>query len=180
VRQLRGKCRRLAALGLVGFCAALPAVTNAERSVILAWDRSPDPNVTGYKAYYLEENAATPIQVNVGTSTQTTISGLKEGLKYTFTVTSYNMYGVESSPSGEVAFVVPVPLALNPPASPLGLMRLRFPVAPGHWYELQASGDLQSWATVWQVGKPDRYAWVEYEDPRGSSFKSQFYRLQIH
>lgn len=161
---------------------------SAEQSVTLAWDRSTDLTAIGYRVYTQEENAAAATSINVGGLTQVTLPGLKEGLRYTFTVTSYNAAGVESVPSSEARFVVPVPLRLLPGTTIAAAKRLQFPMAPGHWYELQASSDLKTWVTIWQTGTASSYAWTEFQDPlsvitindhRETGFRSRFYRLRI-
>jgi hypothetical protein len=167
---------------------AMLATASAERAVTLAWDRSPDSGAIGYRIYAREENGATPKSINVLGLTKVTVPGLKEGLRYTFTVTSYNAAGVESPPSNAAEFVVPVPLNLLPGTTTDAAKRLQFPVVPGKSYELQASTDLQSWATIWQTSTTSTYAWTEFQDPlstitikdhRETGFRSRFYRLRI-
>lgn len=168
------------------------ATASAEKTVTLTWDRSADASVAGYRVYTLEENATTATSVNVLGLNQVTLPGLKEGLRYTFTVTSYNATGVESVPSAAVAFVVPVPLQLLPATTATGPRLLRFPMAQGHGYELQASTDTKVWATVWQTNLVSSYAWTEVQEPPGSTggngsgtttvsqFARRFFRLQVH
>lgn len=165
----------------LGFAAALlSSHAWAEKSLALAWNPSPDVSVTGYYLYTREENALTPTKTDIGLNTQASVSGLKEGLKYTFTVTAYNAFGLESAPSNEAVFTVPVPLQLRPPPSPTSARSVRFPAAPGRWYELQASADLQTWVTIWQTGVANTYSWVEFQDLQSPKFKSRFYRLKVH
>jgi hypothetical protein len=158
----------------------LPWSLVAEQAVTLAWDPSEDPTVAGYYIYAREENSTTPLRIDVGAATQATVNSLKEGLRYGFTVTAYDTYGVESAPSNEAVFVVPVPLRLPNTVSSTGLKGIQFPVAPGHWYELQASTDLRTWTTIWQTGVANSYSWVEFQDPMSGLLKSRFYRLQVH
>ena len=174
---------------------ALIAAASAERSVTLAWSPSPDANVVGYRIQAREENAALTTSLNVSGQTRATLPGLKEGLRYTFTVTSYNAAGVQSVPSDATAFVVPVPLNLLPGTTTAAAKRLQFPMAPGRWYELQASTDLKAWTTVWQTGVASTYAWTEVQEPTNSTgsgggtgggiktnsqLSCRFFRLQIH
>ncbi len=169
------------------FLAAAGRAT-AVQSVTLAWDPSGDSSVAGYRIHAREDNAA-PVLIDVGGRTQVTVPGLKEGMRYTFTVTSYNESGVESAPSNAAEYQVPVPITLRPGATPDAAKRVQFPMAPGHWYELQASSDLRNWVTIWQTGVATEYAWTEYEDPRSttastkpgaSGERSRFYRLVVH
>lgn len=178
------------AIGVTALGMLFPATIMAERSVTLAWERSSDPAAVGYYVYSLEENASTPTRYNVAGLTQVTVPSLKEGLRYTFKVTAYSAAGLESAPSNEAAFVVPVPLELLPGTTVADAKRLRFPMAPGHWYELQASTNLTTWVTIWQTGTASTYAWTEYLDtksaipvknsPLNVYLPSRYYRLKVH
>lgn len=156
----------------------------AVQSVTLAWDRSADSSAVGYRIYAYEENSTAPTSFNVLGLTQVTLPGLKEGLRYTFKVTSYNAAGVESAPSNEAEITVPVPLQMFPGATPSALRRFQFPVAPGRWYELQASTNMQTWTTVSQTGYPKAYTWTEIQEPdpgikKGTQLPCRFFRLRI-
>lgn len=151
----------------------------AERAVTLAWNPGSGP-VAGYYVYAWEENAPTPIRVDAGDKNVAVVSGLKEGLRYVFQVTAYNSYRVESAPTEGLPYTVPVPLRMLPPAAGSSSSRIRFPAAPGRWYELQASVDLINWTTIWQTGVANNYSWMEYQDPRSRYHNSRFYRLQVH
>src|SRR5262245_1159528 len=104
--------RYLIAGSIIACCLAMLTLGSAESSVTLAWDRTSYPSAVGYRIYAREENTATATTFNVLGLTQVTVPGLKEGLRYTFTVTSYNASGVESIPSNTAEFVVPVSLNL--------------------------------------------------------------------
>ena len=153
----------------------------AVQSVTLAWDRSSDSSAVGYRVYAYEENTAEPTSYNVFGLTKVTLPGLKEGLRYTFKVTSYNAAGVESTPSNSAEVNVPVPLQMLPGATPNDLKRLQFPVAPGHWYELQSSTDLRTWTTVQQTPVATNYTWTEVQEPPTAVKRMhRFFRLQVH
>jgi hypothetical protein len=179
-RNPQTKYWRSLSILVVALYAVGVSMAPAEEMVTLAWSPSYSSDIAGYYVYSYEENSTVPSRVDVGPLTQATLPGLKEGLRYTFTVTAYNAVGLESVPSNEVPFVVPVPLRLLVPASPTSFKKLQFPAAPGHWYELQMSTNLQSWTTIWQTGVANAYSWVEYQDPQSSSFKPRFYRLKVN
>ena len=151
----------------------------AERSATLAWNPSESTTVTGYYIYALEENSATPLRINVGNTNQITLTSLKEGLRYSFTVVAYDAAGTESAPSNEALFVVPVPLNMVSAAAPGGLWRVQFQGAPGRSYELQASTDLKNWSTIWQSGPVASYGPLEFADPDSAVLGSRFYRLKV-
>ena len=161
------------------FCALLTGSARAERKVTLAWDNSTDSATSGYVVYAFEENSQETTRLDVGNNNHAEITGLKEGLNYTFYVTAYNPFRVESPPSQPISFSVPVPLQMNQSA-PGAPGRMRFPAAPGRSYELQASTDLINWSTIWQTGVVNKYAWIEYQDPRARYYSSRFYRLKVH
>jgi len=170
----------LAAVVAVFIGTVAPDTALAERAITLAWNPSPGTGVAGYYVYAWEENAATPERIDAGANAYAIVSGLKEGLRYSFSVTAYNVYQAESPPSPEVSFKVPVPMSLLPGSSPSSPRRIRFPAAPGKWYELQASTDLINWTTIWQTGVANNYSWIEYQDPRARYYTSRFYRLEVH
>jgi len=151
----------------------------AERAVTLAWDRSTSSGVTGYYVYVLEENTTAPSRVMVGNTNQVTIATLKEGLKYSFTVTAFNATGLESVPSNGAMFVVPVPITMTANNSTNGLWRIQFQGAPGRTYDVEASSDLRTWTTIWQTGLISVYAPLEFEDPASGVLSARFYRLLV-
>ena len=161
------------------FWLAQPGAVFAERSVTLAWNPSQSPGVAGYYLYVLEENSVTPTRITIGNTNQTTVSTLKEGLHYSFTITAFNASGMESVPSNEALFVVPVPLSMVAVSSN-GLKRIQFQGAPGRSYELQASSDLSTWSTIWQSGMVATYGPLEYEDIASGVLGHRFYRLVVH
>jgi len=155
-----------------------PCVAQAQRSATLAWDRSQSSGVTGYYVYVLEENSTTPTRVTIGNTNQATVSNLKEGLRYTFTVTAFNAAG-ESLPSNNALFVVPVPINMTSMNPTNGLRSVQFQGAPGRTYELQASTDLQTWTSIWQTGLIATYGPLMFEDPQSGILGQRFYRLLV-
>lgn len=151
----------------------------AFRDVTLGWNQSAEPNLAGYNIYLLEENSLLPVKQDVGLTSQTKITGLKEGLNYRFTLTAYNNLGIESLPSSPINYRVPVPLDIVKPTAINPDARVRFPVSPGRQYELQASSDLKNWTTLWQSGSILSYTQAEYVDQRSRNLPKQFYRLII-
>ncbi|MDW8308642.1 MAG: fibronectin type III domain-containing protein, partial [Verrucomicrobiales bacterium] len=91
-------------------CTALGAA-----SVTLTWNPSPDPNVIGYRIYYGVASRVYTNVVDVGNVTTATISNLVEGVTYYFAATAYNILGMESDFSEEVAFTIPNPYVNYPP-----------------------------------------------------------------
>lgn len=73
----------------------------------LCWDASPSLDVVLYKIYvdgiYKEQTSKTSV----------TVAGLEPGKVYGFTATAVNAEGLESEPSDELRFVMPV-LSISP------------------------------------------------------------------
>jgi len=109
----------------------------------------------------------------------TVVSGLQEGQTYYFAVTAYNSDGVESDFSSEVTYITPGFLSMVGGTNS-NLVSMKFPVAWGHWYEIQASEDLQAWTTIGQTGVATSNAWTQFSDPQASQFPMRFYRLVLH
>jgi len=116
--------------------------------------------------------------VNVGDSTLAVVDGLVEGQTYYFAVTAYTFDGIESDFSSEFVYVVPGFLKMTRGATPGSPLQIRFPVATGHWYELQQSVDLVAWMTIWQTAGVVN-SWAEFDVPI-STDGPRFYRVVLH
>jgi hypothetical protein len=192
--KIRSWCHVLASL--VGFSQVLAA------DVSLSWQASPSTNVTGYNIYYGTASGNYTDKIMVGNVTAATISNLDCGITYYFSATALDSNGNESGFSNEASFLVPGVLVLSAesiPGDPMarapapantsplraGVKRsvqmvIKFPVAPSHWYEVQATADFKSWTTIWQTGVATSNAWVQCLDPDASAYASRFYRLVLH
>jgi hypothetical protein len=149
-------------------------------SVSLEWSPSSDTNVTGYNIYYGTSSGDYSNEVAIGNTLTTTISNLTCGATYYFAATAVDSAGDESDFSNESTFIVPGILTLSAGANPGDPMLINFPVAPGHWYEVQASIDLQSWITIWQTDVESSNIMAQFSDPGAGAFPSRFYRLVLH
>ena len=72
--------------------------------ISLCWDPSPDTSVTKYRVYVdgiYRDSIDAPV-------TRATVGGLEPGRVYGFTVTAQNAEGLESDPSNELRYVMPV------------------------------------------------------------------------
>ena len=131
-----------------------PAPASAGRSVILAWKASDDTNVISYNAYYGTASRVYSQVVPTGKATAVTISGLAAGVTYYFAVTAVNAAGLESLPSSEVSYTVPL---ASPPVLALARMACAGPQKvfclsstgnnPAQW-AIEASADLTTWSTL--------------------------------
>jgi predicted phage tail protein len=81
-----------------------PRRTNAT----LSWDPSPDKRVVNYRIYYTDmtkTKAAKAKSIDVGRTTQATVSNLVAGHTYYFVVRALDQAGRESEPSNLVKYV---------------------------------------------------------------------------
>jgi len=72
--------------------------------ITLAWDHNSEPDLAGYKLYIGNSPQNYTQFMDLGLTTQYTISGLIDGTVYFFTLTAYNQKGFESSFSNEVRY----------------------------------------------------------------------------
>lgn len=84
----------LIALGVLAAAAGRPASAG---TVSLAWDPVPDTDVAGYRVYYGTAPGNYSQSVDVGNTTQTTVSGLTDCTTYYFGVKAYDTAGNEST-----------------------------------------------------------------------------------
>ena len=114
-------------LAILLFCSQLalaqaPPAGSQLRSVHLAWDANPEPDIKGYRLHWGTETGAYPITVDVGNTTTGTLEVPATAGLYYAVVTAYNTAGLESLPSNEVSFSV------VGPSRPTGVKMIRVSV----------------------------------------------------
>jgi len=149
------------------------------QNVRLAWDPPRDVTVAGYFLYCGTEAGVYTNKIDIGNNITTSVSGLQEGQTYHFAVAAYNSAGAESPLSNDTSYLTPGWLRLLG-AINVGAMGMEFPVAPGHWYEIQASVNLNSWTTIGHTGTATSNAWARFSDSQAGQFPARFYRLVLH
>jgi hypothetical protein len=154
---------------------------NAAQQFAVAWDASPDTNVTGYTVYYGTNSGSYDFRMDVGTNTMTAIPDLGPWATYYLVVTAYNAAGVESPPSSEISSTIPASLQLTSGATPGDPVTLTFPAAAGHWFEIQASTDLITWMLIYQSEVQDAGNIFSFQDVDGAGmYQQRFYRVLLH
>ncbi len=77
-------------------------------SATLTWSPSADPTVLGYNIYYGGASRTYTNEISADTTTNAIIAGLVEGKTYYFAATAYSAFGIESSYSSELVYLVPL------------------------------------------------------------------------
>lgn len=90
---------------MLGIFASLSAL--AAPTVSLAWDPSPDADVTNYRLYWGPGSGNYNGSSDLGNVTNTVFTQLVPGGHYYFVVTAFNAGGAESDPSNEIDYLVP-------------------------------------------------------------------------
>jgi len=91
--------------GIILVTSSIPV--RGAQSVSLAWDATTDLNVAGYNVYYGTNSGQYVYSSTVDHTTNTTVTGLQDGVTYFFVVTAFNTAGLESPWSNEVIYSVP-------------------------------------------------------------------------
>ena len=157
------------------------------QSVALAWDADAGTSVAGYIVHYGSVSGVYTNSLNVGTNINASVPALQEGVTYYFAVTAYNADGLESNPSNEVFYQVPVVFQITGPSlqltrsASLGApVLIKFLGSANQTYELQASADLKSWAPIWYSLPQTTSQLLQYQDLEAINSALRFYRLVVH
>jgi hypothetical protein len=156
--------------------ALLVCATAKAGTVTLAWTPSAECCAAGYLIYYGNDGTNFQCVLDAGTNTTEEVGGLQEGETNTFAVTAYDFEGFESPASNLISYIVPGTVRVMPRAGPRSPATLRFPVAPGHTYQVQASVNLTTWSTIWQTTATNN-VWTQFQDVEGANLGMRFYRL---
>lgn len=154
-------------------CLLLTLAVRAEE-VDLDWEPSDSPDVAGYMVYYGKAPGTYTQVMNVAANTEAAVTNLDGGQDYYFTVTAYDAAGNESLPSNEAKYITPGISTVIPSGD--GYMNVRFAMAIGHLYGIEASTDLQNWELItWSYGAAN--TWDFFTDYDSADFDQRFYRL---
>src|SRR5687767_11064656 len=93
----------------IGGMLANSAWAQTTRSVTLAWDQNPEPDIAGYRLHYGEATGVYTQSADAGSALTATVTDLTIGRTYFFVVTAYNTAELESLPSEEVSFTADQP-----------------------------------------------------------------------
>ncbi len=83
----------------------VPETSSRPASIKLAWDKSPSPNVTGYKILIGPHPRGYTDAVNVGNEGTVTLTQLMQGTRYYIVVVAVDAEGKQSAPSNEIEAV---------------------------------------------------------------------------
>src|SRR4051812_27321268 len=130
---------------------AIAANAYATGSVSVAWDASPEPDITSYVVLYGRTPGTYTQRITVPSSTTTArLDGLAEGERYYIAVAAVNAEGLQSDPSNEVNELIPYSASTStlPDAARMVVGLDRMP-ARGGWLEVRAGTALSLATRVW-------------------------------
>jgi hypothetical protein len=178
---------RKAPLTAILMAALFCGHARGSQNVTLAWDANPETNVVGYVVHYGNVSGVYTNSVNVTGDVSATLTNLQEGTTYYFAVTAYNSDGLESIPSSEISYEVPIVFHAAGPNLEFtsntqsgGAAQIRFLGSANQTYELQATADLQNWTTIWYSLPQTTSQWLEYQDADAVNSAIRFYRVIVH
>ena len=96
------------------------SIAEAAQCVKLAWDANAEPNIVGYVLRYGTISGKPDHCINVGKTTTTTVSNLTAETIYFFTVAARNTFGLESLPSKEISYTIPMASVVGSSDRPIG------------------------------------------------------------
>jgi hypothetical protein len=94
---------------VMGLWAAFCPMTSSAQSAEFAWKANPSDNVTGYMLYESSDGTNFDIEMDAGTNTSYTVTGIEPGSTNYFEVVAYDAQGDESPPSGYLQYIAPLP-----------------------------------------------------------------------
>ena len=145
--------------------------------ITLAWDESPDPNVTGYALYYGWMTVGISDRLDVGPVRSVTLTNLYAGSNYFFYLVAYDMIGLESIPSNVLFYSPPAVTGLRVTKLASGAMSVKFRSAPDSTCRVEYTPTLP--ATQWQTlvtATADADGYVAVIDLPNFPPRSRFYR----
>jgi hypothetical protein len=154
----------------------VPVLSAPGHTVTLAWDRSPDSGVTGYRVYYGPTSRNYTNSIVAGNVTTNTISGLASGVTYFFAITANTAGGLESDFSNEIRFVPGLP-TVQIRVTSSGQAILTVNGLTGHTYDIQATPDLKTWTVIGTVTVGASSS-VNFTNANAPNFPKRFYRTR--
>lgn len=97
---------RLVVLSLIVTVGLLTPRSAHATTAGISWDPNSEPDLAGYRVHYGESGVYSQM-VDVGRATTYTVTGLREGMTYYFSVTAYDSAGNESGYSLEASKTIP-------------------------------------------------------------------------
>ena len=145
--------------------------------VTLAWDSSPDANVTGYALYYGLEPAGVTNRLDVGAEQSVMLTNLYAGSNYFFLVVAYNASGLESVPIGPLYYspVAMTKIRLNKSPDGSSLLQFRTAANARCGVEYTSLRDPGLWQTL-SVTNADAAGNVAITDRSAAQAAKRFYR----
>lgn len=170
------------------------AVIPTTAQVTLAWDASPDSQVTGYTVSMGNASGTYSNSFDAGNALTFRVSGLIPSVTYYFVVKAYDANGNESDPSNEISYTAPTPapapmpktyVSTNTTDGSIGTFTMpttKTPVitlntVPGNTYNVWATSTLSTWELVGSITADS--ATAQIEDLAAVTNACRFYRVEL-
>jgi hypothetical protein len=149
-------------------------------SVIVGWPANTDPGILGYNFYFGTSSRNYSTIIDVGNVTNTVVDNLLEGQTYYFAVTAYNIMGLESLPSPETAYPIPLVRFTSTPITvqPKGLLSINIAGPVGRSAVLLASTNLTTWSPISTNVFTTTNLFIKVTDSPGVT-KTRFFRVKL-
>jgi hypothetical protein len=98
--------RKISLLTLLAFALLLSPMVAYGAAVTLAWDANTEPDLAGYKIHYGTASGDYSDSIDLGNTTQYTLTGLDEGVTYYLAATAYDVDNNESAYSVELVHTI--------------------------------------------------------------------------
>lgn len=99
--------RRFALCCVATLGLSLAQMVHGQTSVVLGWTPPADNSVAGFYVYYGTASGQYTTKIDAGSAFTYKVPNLTPGLNYFFIVSSYDINGVESTPSAEAELSLP-------------------------------------------------------------------------
>jgi hypothetical protein len=148
--------------------------------LLLEWQSSSDPTVTGYALYYGATGGPLTNRVDVGAATSVVMNKLTASTAYSFYVVAYNTSYVESDPSNLFLYTAQALSSVKLRQSQGGGMSVSFEIAPGAACHVEYTDTLMP--PNWQMltaANGDSNGVVNVVDTTVAPGGSRFYRAVV-
>ncbi len=174
-QRLAGNFRFRLACQIIALLTLSFLTTLNSLAVILSWDPNPESNIAGYRVHYGTSSGNYSQTIDVGNTTNASISSLLPGTTYYFAVTAYNALSLESVVSTETSFTAGANEVQASGMLANGSFQLNVAGGKGRVNTVQVSSDLKTWTNLTNLFNTNGSLFVA--DAAAAGLSRRFYRV---